>query len=207
MSADPELPSPIAPPPQAPDGEWLHHDESGRLRQKAFFERGALHGPLVLYDQRGETALEENYLHGSREGARRILVDGRLHTLARFQNGLQDGETILHHPSGIASAKLPYKQGVVHGEAVFYDADGNVARRAAYVQGRLQGESLTYFPNGKVQASEPYQSNLLHGEAKYFSPDGTTLKSVLYAQGKPVQPPAAAAPAKPIVSRPPPLRR
>jgi antitoxin component YwqK of YwqJK toxin-antitoxin module len=204
MAEDPTPPHPVTPPLQTQRGDWLQHDESGQLRQKASFEHGALHGPLVLYDAHGNTVLEESYLHGSREGVRRILVDGRLHTLAHFNNGLQDGETVLHHPSGIASAKLPYKQGVLHGEAAFYDADGNISRRAAYVHGKLQGDSLTYFPNGKLQSSEPYQSNLLHGEAKYFSPDGSMLKSVVYAEGKPLQPVAAV---KPIVSRPSPLRR
>jgi antitoxin component YwqK of YwqJK toxin-antitoxin module len=188
------------------DGPWLQHDEAGTLRQQATIQQGSLHGPLTLYDAHARVSLQENHVHGKLEGVRHIFVAGRLHTVANYRNGLQHGETLLHHKNGVPAAKLPYVDGLLHGEAVHYTEDGRPAKRMIYAGGKLHGESFTFYPNGTIFANEPYANDLLHGEAKWFSPDGTITKRILYAEGKPLEPATAASKAAPSLT-PPPLQK
>jgi antitoxin component YwqK of YwqJK toxin-antitoxin module len=187
------------------DGPWLKHDEAGTLRQQATIHQGSLHGPLTLYDAQARVSLQENHVHGKLEGVRHIFVAGRLHTIANYRNGLQHGETLLHHKNGVPAAKLPYVDGLLHGEAVHYTEDGRLAKRMIYADGKLHGESSTFYPNGTILASELYANDLLHGEGKWFSPDGTITKCTPYAEGKPLPPPAAAS--KAVHSTLPPLQK
>lgn len=189
------------------DVPWLQHDEAGTLRQQATIQQGSLHGPLTLYDAQARVTLQESHVHGKLEGVRHIFVAGRLHTVANYRNGLQQGETLLHHKNGVPAAKLPYIDGLLHGEAVHYTEDGRLAKRMIYADGKLHGESSTFYPNGTILASEPYANDLLHGESKWFSPDGTITKRILYAEGKPLAPAAAVASKAAPSLAPPPLEK
>jgi antitoxin component YwqK of YwqJK toxin-antitoxin module len=189
------------------DGQWLKHDEAGTLRQQATIQQGSLHGPLTLYDAHARVSLQESHVHGKLEGVRNIFVAGRLHTIANYRNGLQHGETLLHHKNGVPAAQLPYVDGLLHGEAVHYTEDGRPAKRMIYADGKLHGESSTFYPSGAILASEPYANDLLHGESKWFSPDGTITKRALYAEGKQLAPPPAAAPKAAPSLTPPPLQK
>jgi len=175
-----------APTPAPPDGEFLEHDEAGVLRTRATIAEGVLHGPLSVFDENGRVTLQEHYVHGRLDGPRHILVAGRPHTLARFQSGLQHGETRHYHAStGAVAAKLPFVHGKLHGEATWFDADGNLARRARYHAGKLHGDATSFYPQGETFSSEPYVNDLLHGESRYFSPQGSVVSAKHFNMGKP----------------------
>jgi antitoxin component YwqK of YwqJK toxin-antitoxin module len=181
-------PSPLSA-PAPPDGQVLQHDEAGVLRTRATIAEGVLHGPLTVFDENGRITLEEHYVRGKLDGARHLLVAGRPHTLARFQAGLQHGETRHYHAStGAVAAKLPFVHGKLHGEATWFDADGNLARKATYHAGKLHGGATSFYPQGPAFSHEPYVNDLLHGESKWFSPDGSVVNTRKFNMGKPEHP-------------------
>jgi antitoxin component YwqK of YwqJK toxin-antitoxin module len=153
--------------------------------------------------------LEDHYTHGKLEGTRRICADGNLHTIAHYRNGLQQGETHLHHPNGILAATLPFRDGKLHGQASYFGQDGKLARKATYQAGKLHGKTISYYPDGAILSTEPYANDLLEGESKWLSPQGDVVKRTLFLQGKPAsptpatsQPKASTAPKRTLAIKP-----
>jgi antitoxin component YwqK of YwqJK toxin-antitoxin module len=180
--------------PGAPDGKFIVRDDAGTLRQQGTLAHGKLHGPFALYDEHGRIAMESQYSAGMLDGMQQTYVSGRLHQSARYHLGRRQGETEIYGRTGSVSAKMPYVNGFLHGNALFFDADGSLVKKTAYQGGKLHGESTSYYPSGQVLAVEPHEDDLLHGEAKWYSENGSVTRSVLYNKGKPVQHAAAPGP-------------
>jgi antitoxin component YwqK of YwqJK toxin-antitoxin module len=88
---------------------------------------------------------------------------------------------------------MEYVNGVLEGEALNYDDDGNLVGKTLYEKGKREGEAFTYYPSGKVQQKANYKDDTLDGEVKFYAYDGTLIQTKKYEKGKRVDAPAPVA--------------
>ncbi len=83
-------------------------------------------------------------------------------------------------------AKIPYKDGKKHGEARYYDMEGNVVRRETFFAGKLDGVAVDMMPNGTILKESPFKGDLLHGWTIEYNHKGKEVARQQFQEGEPV---------------------
>ena len=86
-----------------------------------------------------------------------------------------------HAPDGWLRARVPMREGKIHGEVAGYEADGAVSYRANLVGGVQQGETRLY-AEGKLLQTMQFKDGLKHGEMVYYE-DGAIVARIGFAEG------------------------
>ncbi len=100
--------------------------------------------------------------------------------------------------SGKLQSEVHYKEGQMHGRAIWYYENGNVQQELTYNQGNIDGEMKRYYSNGNLESVSYYNKGLLNGQALTYNREGVltaeenytndTLDGVVnkyYSDGKP----------------------
>lgn len=138
--------------------------QQGTATLQGVLENGLLNGPLHIQDDQLPLA-QLNY------------TSGQLH-----------GLSLLQHPNGQISARLPYVEGKLHGNAEYFAEDGCLLRRESWQDGQRHGESRTLFADGSPQEIAPYRQGLLHGQRERFHPNGQLAEQQAFSHGQPLAP-------------------
>ena len=141
---------------------------------------GEPHGTYKEYDSDGIVVKEFNYVNGQKHG--------QCLEYSTFQGG---GKRWLWK-------KENYKEGILSGAAIYYNADGVITVQGNYVNGKREGEwtVIQMFGNSKLPDNCRYfkasKSYVAGEEVKptvgrhliYYYPSGKTYKETNYADGK-----------------------
>jgi hypothetical protein len=91
-------------------------------------------------------------------------------------------ETI-YYPHGGLKSVAHFKDGILHGESIYYSPEGGIISKCIFEHGRRQGEFLLYYPSGTLYSKQHYIDGLKDGPQLYFYADGTLKTSINYSHG------------------------
>lgn len=117
------------------------------------------------------------------DGECTTYVDGWLAQRAQFKGGLLDGDLVEYDAEGNVAARMKYRAGKLHGESRFFER-GRPQLQTAWQDGLQDGETLVYGPEGHPSARSEYRAGKLHGPAAWHRPNGTLLRTAEYLDGE-----------------------
>jgi antitoxin component YwqK of YwqJK toxin-antitoxin module len=161
---------------------------NGLTLMKAHFNAGKMHGPMVLYTAEGALIQESDYLHGIANGMMKTYVNGRCVSVQTMVDGVPSGPSLSYDEAGLLTARLHFLRGQIQGPATFFH-EGQRVRKSHYKAGLLDGECVDFDLQGNVVQTCAYRANVLHGAVRRFWPDGTLMEAVIYRDGIPLGPP------------------
>lgn len=104
--------------------------------------------------------------------------------LIPFRGGLLHGDFIVYDEDGNIDSKTSYINGIKDGEYIYYGYNGNIRRKAPYIKGKLHGEVLIYGEDGNIEKRENYKHGKNHGEIVFYYDNGDIKSIFNYADGK-----------------------
>jgi len=151
------------------EGEFVHGKPVGTF--KHYFDNGQLRTKNVF---RGKTGICMSYQYGAKDilAAQGLYDDREKDSVWTYFN--QQGEVI---------GREPYQNGLLHGEAIKYFANGKVAERVTYKEGVKQGLWLQFYDSGKKMAEGQYENGKLQGKCTYFYSSGKPRLRGEYRKG------------------------
>lgn len=193
------------------DGEWKIVDASGANVRKRNFNRGRLHGEVVVYFSSGNRMLSAKYDQGVPVGTHRewtvdgndvathTFENGRLRDVASYHwsNGQLKAQGAVLQPryrlqvepnwwNGTLEIKASQPIGESHkvGDWSYFSEDGRTTQTAAYVRGEREGLFTWWYPNGQLQTRGTFIGGSPHGEWTWWHENGATKTSGHYYHGK-----------------------
>lgn len=156
-----------------PHGDVCEYDPDGHLALRAQFVNGVLEGTLLRYAGAEGLVQRSGYRAGVLDGVTEAYADGRLQASTSYRAGLRDGPMLVYDIGGQMQSEVQFVRGRMHGAAVFFHPGGKtVARRAQYAAGLLQGEVLDYNEQGQLMVLSNYRIGQLNGERVRYHPNG-----------------------------------
>ena len=96
----------------------------------------------------------------------------------RLKNGLH--ETFFANGGG-KSEESSYKEGVLHGEQIFYYENGQVMERRNFDEsGSFSGVYKSFYDNGHLKSEGQYENGAMGGKWKFFYKTGNIKEIVFY---------------------------
>lgn len=118
-------------------GESRHY-LNGRLVGLQHYVMGQLDGPSQSFDAAGNVVCQVFYAAGQLEGPAQWFQEGVLIREGSFHHGLPEGEWHHYDEGGRRLESMTYQQGLLHGPACRYGADGELAAKRLYQGGKPQ---------------------------------------------------------------------
>lgn len=133
--------------------------------------------------------------------------NGRIMSLANYNNGKLDGVSKTFNESGIMLKEFNYKDNMRNGRCVTYYPNGNVESSIMYRNDAVSGEYVTYTENGSIifdgtmegeiftgtvnqyngegviMTTKEYKSNVLDGTSTMYYPNGDVSATVPFSNG------------------------
>ena len=135
--------------------------EGGHLIEKAFYVNDTLHGVRVLFGEKADTQIVENYQMGRFEGP----------FLAYYENGQLElqGE---------------YSNNTMSGKWKRYYKTGELMEVVTFRDNKENGPFVEYYPNGKLKAEGQYlEGDHEHGLLKLYDEEGVLVKKMQCEKG------------------------
>ena len=169
-----------------PHGEVLSYDPAGNLMLRAHVVEGILQGPATTFNSDRSIAHTSNFTNGRLDGEMQFFLAGKLRGKLPYKEGLLEGEAVFLDEMGMVSSRALYKAGLLEGESSWFDASGRVLKRAIYHQGKLHGPVADFFPNGQPREVAHYTNDLLDGQRAVYHENGKLKETLRYKDGRPV---------------------
>ncbi|MBL7964347.1 MAG: hypothetical protein JNM31_10955 [Flavobacteriales bacterium] len=126
----------------------------GRLNKVEYYVDGERDGWQQYFDPEGVLTYEEHI----RDGMvwEKVLYDATGKEFHRYQ--VKPGDYVIEevYANGKPYCRIPMKNGMFHGKAVWFYPDGGKEYEGEYFNGQKHGRFTGYHPNGKVQNEEQY---------------------------------------------------
>lgn len=75
-----------------------------------------------------------------------------------------------------------YENGLLSGDKIWYDPNGNIMMIETYVNDKLQGEQVTYYPNTNLRSVVTYSQGKIK-KVEWYSKKGQTIFKEIYENG------------------------
>lgn len=138
-----------------------YHDDIPHIEEN-YDEDGNLHGAYREWDDKGQVALETNFIHGIRNGMnKKWYSNGKLYSQEPYTNDHINGIAIQYYTNGQIAAIDTYKNGTLHGEQKHYYPNGQLATEVNFVNGRKHGVFKQYIENGQMLQWSTYKADTL----------------------------------------------
>ena len=142
--------------------EAKYYYESGKLKAKAYFKNGKVHGEAKYYYE-----------------------SGKLKETAYFKNGNREGRAITYYVNGNTKAKYYYKNGKVEGDVLTYYDNGNLKRIEYIKNDKREGEQQTYYyESGNLEQKLYFKNDKREGEAIAYYENGNLKAKYYYKNDK-----------------------
>ncbi|MEA3496507.1 MAG: hypothetical protein U9R42_10770 [Bacteroidota bacterium] len=179
-------------------GKYLLFDIQGNLKEKKEFKYSSkrkhslLDGDYEIYRHKIlilKTSYRDSLLHGEYA---EYFTNGDLLIQARYKKGLLIGKKEKYSNSRKLLSRTNYliikengkKKSVLHGEATYFDYNGNITKAGNYTKGKKDGV-WTKYRNNKVVSEYKYKNDIKYGEYKEYYQDGALrIKGILYERIK-----------------------
>jgi antitoxin component YwqK of YwqJK toxin-antitoxin module len=148
---------------QLSDGIWIHRSINGRALAKGEYRSGVRHGIWTRYFAPGESAafqtsdfhdfeppftLEAEFTAGKLEGLSTFRdAKGRMVATWELRNNVVHGEVVFYFANGAVRQGSTFRNGFLHGEQVAYDSENKIVERAEFAEG------LRLIPHKELWAS------------------------------------------------------
>jgi uncharacterized protein len=156
-------------------GKWTWYYGLSKIKETAFYKGGKLDGKNIMLHENQKLYVDANYKEDELDGEYKYYNNkGALIQHQYYKNGKLDGIYKSYFKVGekILEFYIPYKNGLIEGEAFEYYANGDIYSKANYIAGKIEGLETKYHFNKKV-ASEIYYSNgNLNGSYKSYYTNG-----------------------------------
>jgi antitoxin component YwqK of YwqJK toxin-antitoxin module len=154
---------------------------SGKIKWEKYYKNEALHGPSSFFGEDGTLLGRIWYIDGKQTGkVWTYHVDGSLHSLQRFDQGLPVGIHQYFFSNGLPKSILPYKGGVLDGEIHLFNPHGMIFRRLSFVNGKRTGQEQIWDKNGQLIVECQYEADRPVGLTRMWHPNGILAKEFLY---------------------------
>ena len=182
------------------DGDLLHYNEQGQVIGKTPYIQGKRHGFAMFKGDRLQPPYSEEYrddlllnatyhdfsgkMIGKIEagnGKQVIYVDGTLHSIREYHQGVPEGEVQLYNTRGELTTVFHTKEGMRHGaEWVYYSALGKDQEPKPrlyieWVRDEIQGVCRTWYPNGILESEREIRNNKKQGICSAWYQDGSLM--------------------------------
>lgn len=180
------------------DGRWVYFfDSTGLVSWEKNYTMGQLNGPQYSFSYYGDTIKYENYVNGVLQGARKTykanpkfkpnsgMKQTYLEKVAMYKNGVLDGPFLVYNADGVIIEETNYKEGKKNGVFKYYYDDGVLLRTENWIMDSRNGEFKTLYYDQSLQSLENYKKS--NGKPQqYLSADIYTFasKQVAYDIGK-----------------------
>jgi antitoxin component YwqK of YwqJK toxin-antitoxin module len=110
---------------------------NGRTLIAATYKNGLANGPTYSYDNKGNVTREANLKDGKRHGNVREFWPGtkQIKREIQYDMGRVVGVMKEFYSTGAIKKELPFKDNMMHGVEVQYEADGTVRRKKYWLEG------------------------------------------------------------------------
>lgn len=98
-------------------------------------------------------------------------------------DGALDGELVQYDEQGHVEVQLPYRAGVLDGEARFFER-GRLQLRMTYRNGVEEGERILYGEQNKPAMTVAVRAGVQHGTTSWFRADGSLMRTAEFVDGE-----------------------
>jgi antitoxin component YwqK of YwqJK toxin-antitoxin module len=97
--------------------------------------------------------------------------------------GALDGELVQYDDHGHVEVQLPYRAGVLDGEARFFER-GRLQLRMTYRNGVEEGERVLYGEQSKPAMTVQVRAGVQEGTTRWFRADGSLMRTAEFVEGE-----------------------
>ncbi len=181
------------------DGELIYYDEKGKVVGKTPYRKGRRDGIATYKGDRLQPSYSEEYhddllmeaiyhdysgkiIERIEEGAGKqaIYVNGSLHSIREYKQGIPEGEVKLFDTEGKLKTLFHIKDGMQHGEEwVYYKtAQSEKPQPKLYMEwyeDAIHGICRTWYPDGVLESEREIMNNQKHGISSAWYKDGSLM--------------------------------
>lgn len=88
-----------------------------------------------------------------------------------------------YYGNGTVCLKSTYKDGILNGESMRYDLQGNIIAKLNYANGKITGHQTYYYPNGNKLSEGKMINEKEEGAWKFYNMKGELIGHVKYKNG------------------------
>ena len=121
-----------------PNGYWTTYYPTGQIKSEGNRVEFQLDSVWVFYNEEGQLSSKITYDKGEKTGETLTYKNGVLYERVFLENDTRVGEAELYFPTGELQKRVPYIDGLEHGEGFEYARDGRVITLLKYGDGYLK---------------------------------------------------------------------
>lgn len=142
---------------------WSHTTNSeGILIEAAQYRSDTLNGLRIIFNEKGDTSIVEQYEMGHFVGEYRLYHDnGVLKQKGVYINNEMTGDWETYYDNGQLKERVRFQNNMENGPFIEYHKNGNLAAEGAYLEGDYE-----------------------HGELKIYDEDGQLLRTMMCENGR-----------------------
>lgn len=184
-------------------GPWTMWDSEGRMMGRGEYQHGRREGKWTRWFKAGEGDLfageayqrfeapfvsqatfRNDELHGPW-----VIVDAQKREVCawEFEHGQRHGRCVWWHPEGTKWREVSYVGGILDGEALEWNAAGELVRKERFERGRRLGTEVEYYSSG----AKKFEAQVLYGRPVVETSDdfwsGSTKVTVVGTEGADVR--------------------
>jgi antitoxin component YwqK of YwqJK toxin-antitoxin module len=148
-----------------------------------YHPNGLLAQYLETEDMRAHGAYQEWYSNGQLKIQTKVIGGTADVTLGAQKDWLFEGLSQVWDEQGHLVAKIPYVQGMIEGNCLYFYPEGTLQRKISYDNNMIEGEETNYFPNGSIESRFTYKKGIRQGKASGFFTNGKPAWTEEYTEG------------------------
>jgi len=161
---------------------------SHQLKEKAFYQKGALQGKRYLYFDSNKVMICENYfndqLHGSYTS---YFKNGKIEQQGQYVKGQLSGLWNYYYENGILKEKVNYAEGHEFGAYESFYPNGSKKSLGFYLDENVEDSTWQlFYESGELMEISHYKNGLEEGLTQAYSKDHKLSKEIEYKNGIPV---------------------
>ncbi|QVL57812.1 MAG: hypothetical protein KFB93_01675 [Simkaniaceae bacterium] len=181
------------------EGDLVYYSEQGKVIGKTPYRKGKREGiatykgdkmqPSYSEEYRGDLLIQATYHDFAGKiieriengaGKQAVFIDGSLHSIREYRNGIPEGEVRLFDPQGHLTTLFHVKDGMKHGEEwVYYASYGNNDPKPKlyleWYEDAIHGICRTWFGDGTLESEREMMNNQKQGIASAWYKDGSLM--------------------------------
>lgn len=169
-----------------PVGMFKRYYKDGTLKAEMNHRNNGTVYAKLYYHGRQPVLMAEGKYANQKKDSVWVSYDtaGRRQGLDTYQNGIQNGRSVVYHENGSISEEVDYLNGQRNGEWKRYYDDGQLQAEGTFENGERVGEYQKFYPNGKTWVKGTYKDGFKESTWIYGNEDGSIGQMVVYRKGK-----------------------
>lgn len=111
--------------------------------------------------------------------------NGNTWYVAKYKDGLADGQWMMYREDGTAEYAIAFAKGVKNGKMISFNKEGILEASVEFVNDVRNGEYAQFFPNGQAAIVGHFENDINHGPIKTYYENGALNSEGEYDKGRP----------------------